>query len=357
MAAFPGAHRVALDGTMAEIFISYATEDREAAKDLAAALEQRGWSVWWDRKIPLGQAFDKVIEEAIGAARCLIVLWSRFSVASEWVRSEASEGKRRGILVPAFLEAVDAPLVFRLLNGANLAGWEPGTSHPEFDKLTERITEILGQGASSGQAPVSTPLSAYVARSPSGRLVRLPLLGAIAVLLLVGLVFGAYILGRRTDRPPAKPTTTTSDSRPQPPGNTPVSAPISEASSLENALGDLIQGTGGSVNPETLGMKVFHVPDLGVHIMFIPPAQAQILGGSGAVVWRVEPGTGQVAGLQAGDVVAAVNGQKIESEDDLRRVLKGIGPGVSRYLIRRGENTLALEINCPTCTSSERAAR
>ena len=73
------------------------------------------------------------------------MLWSRASVPSEWVRSEASEAKRRGILIPAFLEPVDPPLAFRLLNGADLSAWEPGTPHAELDKLTERITEILAQ--------------------------------------------------------------------------------------------------------------------------------------------------------------------------------------------------------------------
>ena len=108
---------------MAEIFISYATEDRERARALALSLEHRGWSTWWDRKIPLGKQFDVVIEEAIAAARCVIVLWSRASVGSEWVRSEATEAERRGILVPVFLENVPAPLAFRLLSGADLSDW------------------------------------------------------------------------------------------------------------------------------------------------------------------------------------------------------------------------------------------
>jgi hypothetical protein len=33
---------------MSDIFISYAREDRPRVERLAAALEQCGWSVWWD---------------------------------------------------------------------------------------------------------------------------------------------------------------------------------------------------------------------------------------------------------------------------------------------------------------------
>lgn len=48
---------------MNEIFISYATQDRERARMLAAALGKRGWDIWWDREIPLGKSFDEVIEK------------------------------------------------------------------------------------------------------------------------------------------------------------------------------------------------------------------------------------------------------------------------------------------------------
>ncbi len=65
---------------MSDIFISYASQDRSRVEPLAKALEEQGWSVWWDRTIPPGKTFDEVIEEAIKAARCVVVLWSKISI-------------------------------------------------------------------------------------------------------------------------------------------------------------------------------------------------------------------------------------------------------------------------------------
>jgi len=39
-----------------------------------------------------------VIEAALDAARCVIVLWWKESVKAHWVLTEAEEGRRRGIL-------------------------------------------------------------------------------------------------------------------------------------------------------------------------------------------------------------------------------------------------------------------
>jgi hypothetical protein len=74
---------------LADIFLSYAREDLVKAKQLTAALENQGWSVFWDRTALLaGQDFEEVIEQAIGQASCMIVAWSKEAKKSDWVRGE-----------------------------------------------------------------------------------------------------------------------------------------------------------------------------------------------------------------------------------------------------------------------------
>ena len=68
---------------MTDVFISYASSDRERARTLASALAAQGWSVWWDRKIKAGQIFDEVIERELETAKNIVVLWSNDSISSE----------------------------------------------------------------------------------------------------------------------------------------------------------------------------------------------------------------------------------------------------------------------------------
>ena len=96
---------------MVDVFVSYASEDRERVKPFVAALQSHGRSVWWDRQIDAGTAFDREIEKAIDEAACIVVVWSRQSVESEWVRTEANEGLERNCLVPISIEDVLASVL------------------------------------------------------------------------------------------------------------------------------------------------------------------------------------------------------------------------------------------------------
>ncbi len=84
---------------MADIFVSYATEDRERIRPLVEALQAEGWSVWWDPKLRGGKPFSQDIERALSEARCVIVVWSNKSIDSYWVAAEATKGLNRDILV------------------------------------------------------------------------------------------------------------------------------------------------------------------------------------------------------------------------------------------------------------------
>lgn len=142
------------------IFISYASQDRETARALARFLEAEGHSVWWDRTIPPGRVFDEVIQEALVAAGCVVVLWSSHSVRSNWVKVEAEEGVARGLLVPVLIEAVAPPIQFKRIQAANLTAWRGDTSDPELRTLLAAIERLLGQPPAAAPQPVARPAPA-----------------------------------------------------------------------------------------------------------------------------------------------------------------------------------------------------
>lgn len=128
---------------MSDIFISYSSEDKSRVQDLARALEQKGWSVWWDRRIPVGRSYADVIEEALDASKAVVVVWTSTSVKSQWVKNEALEGLNRRALFPVMLEAVKIPLEFRHVQAARLMDWQPEQEHAGFDQFIDDLTGVI----------------------------------------------------------------------------------------------------------------------------------------------------------------------------------------------------------------------
>ena len=128
---------------MRNIFISYAREDRAKIQQLAEALTQAGWSVWWDREIPLGRSYATVISDALESAHCVIVAWSRHAIASRWVQDEANHALSRGVLVPVMLETVAPPLGFGTLQAADLVGWNGDLAASEFVRLSDAVRGMI----------------------------------------------------------------------------------------------------------------------------------------------------------------------------------------------------------------------
>src|SRR5262245_37696245 len=129
---------------MSDIFVSYASADRERILPLVDALEKTGWSVFWDRTIPAGKTWRQFIGSEIKVCRSVVVVWTENSVASDWVEEEAESGKQRRILIPVLLDKVEPPFGFGTIQAANLVAWDGNHSSQTFSRLVADIAAILG---------------------------------------------------------------------------------------------------------------------------------------------------------------------------------------------------------------------
>ena len=101
---------------MADIFISYSQRYRELTQTLADQLENKGYSVWWDRELRGGQRFDDEIRTQLLAAKAVIVIWTPEASQSDYVRMEVGIAYAFGKLITARMpdfSVNDIPDVFK----------------------------------------------------------------------------------------------------------------------------------------------------------------------------------------------------------------------------------------------------
>lgn len=156
---------------MSDIFLSYAREDREKAKLLADGLAEQGWSVWWDRRIVPGKFFDQVIEHEISLAKCVVVLWSKSSITSDWVRSEAEEGRDRRILIPVLIEPTRVPMAYRNIQAADLSSWDGDYRDQNYQELVHAVTTLVPRiDAPASNISAPTPIQPSTGEDVPSRL-------------------------------------------------------------------------------------------------------------------------------------------------------------------------------------------
>jgi len=165
---------------MSDIFVSYSSHDKKRVRPIVDALVHQGWTVWWDETIAVGQSFDNTIQRELDDARCILVVWSKDSIDSEWVKNEAMEGARRSCLIPVLIDDVTIPIAFRRIQTADLTSW--GLNTKSYTDVINGVSEILG----------SEPASSEYVRGHQRR--RLGLAAAILVATLSAIYIAYSIL-------------------------------------------------------------------------------------------------------------------------------------------------------------------
>ena len=113
---------------MADVFISYAHQDRELARGLAEDLMAWGYSVWWDAELLGSDDFYEVIISALTHARAAVVIWTPASTRSRFVRDEARFALHQNKLVATMtpgLNVYEIPFGFQGQHTVSVADRSP----------------------------------------------------------------------------------------------------------------------------------------------------------------------------------------------------------------------------------------
>jgi adenylate cyclase len=130
---------------MADVFLSYARSDKARVAPLVAAIEAKGWTVWWDPEIDAGQQFDDQIEAELLAAAAVVVVWTATSVSSRWVRGEAREAADRNALVPVRFDAARLPMDVRAIHTIDLDQWGEDPASAAFQDLARALESMIAR--------------------------------------------------------------------------------------------------------------------------------------------------------------------------------------------------------------------
>jgi TolB-like protein len=147
-----------------DIFLSYTREDQATAQRFAEAFEAQGFKVWWDVTLRSGEAYDQVTEEALRTAKAVVVLWSKKSVTSRWVRAEATIAERQKTLMPVTIEPCERPVMFELTQTSELSDWRGQVDDKAWlaflDDLRRKVGPDAVEPTRAAQAPAPAAVGA-----------------------------------------------------------------------------------------------------------------------------------------------------------------------------------------------------
>jgi adenylate cyclase len=132
---------------VADVFISYARSAGGPARRIGEELRALGYSVWRDDELPAHRPYGDVIEEHLGLAKAVLVIWSADAVHSEWVRAEADVARNCKKLVQLSIDGATLPLPFSQLHCADLSGWTGDRQSIGWKSVIASVADLAGSVA------------------------------------------------------------------------------------------------------------------------------------------------------------------------------------------------------------------
>ena len=175
----------------ADIFISYKSEEEEYAQRIKKVLEDNGISCWMaPDSIPAGSNYMAEIPHAIEDCRAMIILISKKSQQSAWVKNEFSEAMtKQKRIIPYVIQdcELEDDFAFSMSTMQQVYAWK--NEKQALEKVVRDLKEMLGEDDSA-------KIEITVSHRPK---IPYKLLIGAAALTLIFLVF--FILSRPKNPP------------------------------------------------------------------------------------------------------------------------------------------------------------
>ncbi len=197
---------------MSDIFVSYASQDRDAAFRIVAYLEQNGIRCWVaPRDVPPGMEYGEAIIQGIAQSRALVLILSDQSNESQFVRKEVERAvsKTKPVLPVRIREVRPSGSLEFFISSSQ---WVDAWKSPMEQHLLPLVAAIKAMGTPGAASVQSSTL-------PPPRRSNAPLIAGIAIAVLLAGAAGWYFSKSAT--PPAPVATA--------PAPSPAPAPVAAA--------------------------------------------------------------------------------------------------------------------------------
>jgi hypothetical protein len=126
-----------------EAFLSYSAADVAIAEQVARELQSLNISVWWDRRLKLGDRWAQAIRESLDRATAVLVLVTPASMESHWVELEWSQALSQAKTVIPILTGITFSEFRRKspLSQLQAIRYEPGDS-ASLQTIAQRIHQL-----------------------------------------------------------------------------------------------------------------------------------------------------------------------------------------------------------------------